>query len=201
MNNLIELNKLKNKYFALRHGESIANVEGIILSDPKNGVCSYGLTEKGLLQASTVAESYKYDVNDTIIITSDFLRAFETAEIFAKKTGCRNLQKEKNLRERSFGEFEKTSNLNYEKIWEKDKSDTDSSLKNCESVNSVLERTTAVIKKLESIYDKKNIIIVSHGDSLQILQTGFQKIDPRFHRQLRHLETAELRQLKLKENN
>ena len=69
--------------------------------------------------------------------------------------------------------------------------------RNCESVNSVLERTTMVIKDLEKKYSQKTIIIVSHGDSLQILQTGFQKINPRFHRQLQHLETAELRELKM----
>ena len=35
----MQFNKqLKNRYFAMRHGESEANVQRIILSDPENGV-------------------------------------------------------------------------------------------------------------------------------------------------------------------
>lgn len=50
---------------------------------------------------------------------------------------------------------------------------------------------------LESAYNDKDILLVSHGDASQVLQTGFQKVDPRQHRSLQHLETAEIRQLTL----
>ena len=37
---------LKNKYFGLRHGESEANVEGVISSDGEVGSTIHGLTPK-----------------------------------------------------------------------------------------------------------------------------------------------------------
>ena len=40
---------LHNKYYGLRHGESMANLEGIISSDPGRGTTMHGLTETGSL--------------------------------------------------------------------------------------------------------------------------------------------------------
>jgi len=38
---------LRNKYYLLRHGESHANREGIVISEPETGTSQYGLTGKG----------------------------------------------------------------------------------------------------------------------------------------------------------
>ena len=38
---------LHNMYYGLRHGESMANLEGIISSDPGRGTTMHGLTETG----------------------------------------------------------------------------------------------------------------------------------------------------------
>jgi hypothetical protein len=38
---------LKNRYICVRHGESQANIAGLIVSDPNNGVHAYGLTDDG----------------------------------------------------------------------------------------------------------------------------------------------------------
>ena len=49
------------------------------------------------------------------------------------------------------------------------------------------------------LYDKKilntTVLLVSHGDALQILQTAFSKQCASRHRYQQHLETAEIRQL------
>ena len=39
------------------------------------------------------------------------------------------------------------------------------------------------------------VLLVAHGDVLQILQSGFAGRDPREHRSLAHLPTATLRAL------
>ena len=39
------------------------------------------------------------------------------------------------------------------------------------------------------------VVLVAHGDVLQIAQTAFADVDPRTHRSLEHLETATLRKL------
>ena len=44
---------LKNTYYAFRHGQSQANVDGIIISDPDVGTKEYGMTEEGIRQVYT----------------------------------------------------------------------------------------------------------------------------------------------------
>ena len=56
---------------------------------------------------------------------------------------------------------------------------------------------TALIVDLERRYSGRDILLVSHGDPLQILQAGFVRIDPSRHRSLPALETAEIRHLRL----
>ena len=63
----------------------------------------------------------------------------------------------------------------------------------------MLDRTTALIADLERRYSGRHILLVSHGDPLQILQAGFLRIDPSRHRSLPAIETAEIRRLHLAE--
>jgi hypothetical protein len=46
---------LKNRYFAMRHGQSTANVEGVISSLPAVGTTTHGLTPLGVEQARSAA--------------------------------------------------------------------------------------------------------------------------------------------------
>jgi glucosyl-3-phosphoglycerate phosphatase len=66
-------------------------------------------------------------------------------------------------------------------------------------VAAVLDRATAVIADLERRHSGRDILLVSHGDTLQILQAGLLRIDPSRHRSLPHLATAEFRRLHLTE--
>ena len=63
----------------------------------------------------------------------------------------------------------------------------------------MLDRTTALIADLERRYSGRHILLVSHGDTLQILQAGFLRLSPASHRRLPALQTAEIRQLRLAE--
>ena len=42
MNRLLNIDRLNNRYFAMRHGHSMANHQGIIVSHPDNGRDNYG---------------------------------------------------------------------------------------------------------------------------------------------------------------
>ncbi len=57
----------------------------------------------------------------------------------------------------------------------------------------MLDRVTAFIADLERQHRDRDILLVSHGDTLQILQAGLAGLDPAAHRGLPHLETAEIR--------
>jgi broad specificity phosphatase PhoE len=195
------LPQLQNKYFVLRHGKSEANEQEIILSDPEEGIIRCGLTEEGKEQVrKSVQEAKEKGVLDkaTIIYSSDFVRCRETSEITKNILECDTIHLDKALRERNFGEWEKTHQSNYQKIWNIDSINSKHRMYGVENVYDVLNRITSLILELEAKYKGECILLVSHGDALQILQTAFERVSPTKHRQLPHLQTAEIRELQLK---
>ena len=193
--------KLHNRYFVLRHGESKANVAGIILSDLEDGKKEeYTLTKKGenqVKESIVAAKNNGILGSKTIIYSSPFSRCKKTAEIAKEVLETKDeIVFDDKLRERWFGDFEKTHNSNYQKVWDVDRTDAEHKEFNVESAKEVQVRTMSLIADLEKKYKNKSILLVSHGDALQIMQTGFYKKSPAVHRELTHLETAEIRELK-----
>jgi probable phosphoglycerate mutase len=60
-----------------------------------------------------------------------------------------------------------------------------------------MQRVTSVIADYESSHRDATLLLVSHGDALQLLQTAFLRRDASKHRTLEHLNTAEIRRLQL----
>ena len=67
------------KLYFVRHGESEANLQHVI----SNRESTFGLTERGMAQAATLAEKLR-DVPMAAIYSSPVLRARETAEILSQ---------------------------------------------------------------------------------------------------------------------
>ena len=198
MNHLLEIDRLANRYFVMRHGHSIANAQGIIVSHPENGCSAYGLSELGQSQVQRSLQRVSELDAQTLIISSDFQRARESAGIAHSILGCAGqVSLEARLRERDFGEYELLSDSSYSEIWRADVIDPDSRLRGVESVNQVMRRVTSVIVELENQFAGLSVLLVSHGDALQILQTAFARQAAASHRELDHLHTAEIRQLVL----
>tara|TARA_R110000822_G_scaffold159476_17_gene299351 strand:+ start:1231 stop:1914 length:684 start_codon:yes stop_codon:yes gene_type:complete len=193
----MNMQTLSNRYFVMRHGQSEANVAGIIVSNPAVGCASYGLTETGKQQAAK-SISQSLQLEDTIrIYSSDFLRAKETAEIVHKLLhGKHPLHFTPQLRERFFGDLNGLGDNNYQKVWTLDQTDPNHHQYGVESANQVVTRTKGLIDELESQFENETILLVAHGDVLQLLQTWFQGVCASQHRQLPHLDTAEIRHLK-----
>lgn len=195
----LNLIKLHNTYFMIRHGKSLANEQGIIVSDPNHGTHGYGLSELGKSEVKQSVETVKSEsvLDDSVlIISSDFTRAKETAEIVADTLGTntKNIEYTAKLRERSFGKWEMTSTSNYQKVWEADDAGSPSDM-GVENVGDVLKRALSVITDLEAKYVGRKILLVSHGDVIQILLTIFNDADPTEHRSLEHVKTGEIRKL------
>lgn len=185
---------LKNTYYAFRHGQSRANVEGIIISDPAVGTVEYGLTEEGRRQVfSSVSES-SFNAG-TLIFSSDFRRARETAQIIQQELCCEEILFDERLRERFFGEWEGKRHENYSKAWKNDLFDPNREYNGAESSKSVQSRMWAVIQSLEDQFSDETIILVSHGDPLMLLQTAFLNLGAERHRSLPYIETAGWRKL------
>jgi glucosyl-3-phosphoglycerate phosphatase len=201
MNYLEHLQHLNNTYYVLRHGKSMANDKELIVSHPADGVPQYGLTEEGRRQvASAISEAIGDNVLDsrTLIVTSDFARARESAEIARDLLGTEDIVLTPKLRERYFGTWEKQHHSNYNRVWAHDALDGAHKHNDVESTQEVLARTTSLVADLEKEYSGRNILMVSHGDVLQILQTAFERVAPGSHRLLPPLQTGQIRKLELK---
>jgi probable phosphoglycerate mutase len=91
MNYLETLKTLKNRYFAImRHGESTANQKGLIANEAEYGVPYYSLSDFGRLQVEQSVQTNTLLSGVSIIISSDFKRALESAEIVHRLLICRD---------------------------------------------------------------------------------------------------------------
>lgn len=217
--------KLRNSYCALRHGQSLANVAKIISSDPEIATVQHGLSDFGHEQARDAGKIFATNFPSdqycgVAIFSSDFKRARETAEHVASACMEASIPLYKDgvvlqirLRERNFGELNGGSDTRYQDVWDVDVADPTHNEFGVESVYSVVERTTGMVLDIDEELaaaaaaatvdaegndtKKWKCVLVAHGDVLQILQTGFRKMDGSLHRTLPHLETATVRDLEL----
>jgi broad specificity phosphatase PhoE len=197
MNHLSGVDRLANRFRVMRHGQSRANEAGVIVSRIENDRRGdYGLTELGARQARAAVEACGLAA-DTVIWSSDFSRARQTAQIARACLGAARVTLTEALRERCFGDLEGTSSGNYPRVWDADEAGAVHPDHGVEPVTAVLDRATALIADLERRYSNRDILLVSHGDTLQILQAGFLRLAPSSHRGLPPLATAEIRELRL----
>lgn len=187
--------RLPNIYHVMRHGQSKANEQGVIVSHvatDRGG--DYGLTERGRQQARDAASRCGLG-SRTLIYTSDFTRARQTAQIVRAHLAAPPVTLAPALRERCFGDWEGTTIANYATVWAADSLDPGHCDHGVEPVTAVLARAVALVARLDSEHAGRDILLVSHGDTLQILQAGLAGVDPARHRGLPHLSTAEIRRL------
>ena len=184
----------RNSYLIMRHGQSEANVAGIVVSEPKIGCERFGLTKWGAEQVIASALEYSGEAF-TQIICSDFLRTQQTAKLTAETLNLPSPQQDIGLRERFFGRWDGESDKHYQDVWDRDQLNEQPADDGVEGVDDVLQRGLKVLEKLEQKYQNQVILLVSHGDMLQILRTAFVGETPQQHRSLCHHETAEIRSL------
>tara|TARA_R110001592_G_scaffold171117_4_gene409260 strand:- start:27034 stop:27639 length:606 start_codon:yes stop_codon:yes gene_type:complete len=190
----LQKQKLQNTYFAMRHGQSEANVAGIIASDPAIGCNKYGLTDIGKQQAAQSVQNTVELKSEVRIIGSDFLRTKETAEIAYRLLQTKYpIQYSTQLRERFFGELNGLGDHHYQDVWTLDKANANHRKYDVESANQVVARASTLITQLEEQFTGETFLLVAHGDVLQLLQTWFNNVPAREHRELPHLTTAEIR--------
>lgn len=178
--------------YVFRHAESEANVARIIASAPAEAVGSWGLTERGYSQVreATLPDAFG---RDTLVVSSDFKRARETAETLAIRIGCPAPIFSEALRERHFGPFEGKEDAYYRHVWEFDA--RGETCPGVESVESVARRVECLLGELRSRHDDATIVLVSHGDVLQVALAVARGFSPFRHREIPHLGNAECREL------
>jgi len=187
---------LKNTYYLLRHGRNIHQTE---LKD----IC-YGwpdddnpckLDEVGIEQATLAGTGLK-DFNINLIYSSDILRTKQTAEIVASILGISVINYDEKLRDLNWGVFaggpKKEALAFYnEKNRMKDRPE------NGESWGDLQKRVVESLKKMENNHSNKNILIVSHGDTILLLMAWFNdwSLEEILKQRKNMIQTGELRRL------
>ncbi|CAI7891259.1 unnamed protein product [Closterium sp. NIES-53] len=183
--------ELRNRYVLLRHGRSLANERGLIVSSLVNGVAAeYGLAAEGRQQAQRAGRQLKELLEqrgvagrDVVVFASPFSRTQQTAALAAAELGIDVLgtrfQTAEELRERYFGHhLELNSHDLYPAVWVDDRKDaTFRPGGDGESVLAVAQRTARLIQHIEEAVDGKVVVLVSHGDTLQIINSLLYSCD------------------------
>lgn len=162
----------RNRYLLMRHGHSQANQHALIISSPERGIEAFGLSETGEQQLASIVDAWAWPV-PTQVVHSDFLRTTQTATHVAEAFKL-TMMPDKRLRERSFGEWEGHSDERYPDVWALDAKNADHTSLQVEAVSAVAARMMAVLEDLEEQSEGETILVVSHGDPLQILLTALQ---------------------------
>ena len=184
------------RHFLLRHGESLANVAGLIASRPANAA-AYGLTERGREQVrAAVAAARAAGTLGGVrrVVTSPLLRARESAEIAAEILGA-ELVEDARLSERGFGELELGPDHSYGQVWSADRDDPTHERWGVESITSVLGRARELLAELDAAAGDEPIVLCTHGDVASVLLCACQGLPLGRHREVGALANAELRGL------
>jgi broad specificity phosphatase PhoE len=153
--------------YLVRHGESEWNVAQRTQGQTRHPQ----LTEHGRAQAQAAARALLADIGSTpvsCVVSSDLVRAVQTAEIVAGVLGTR-MCVDARLREQSLGSFE---GLSYAESFAAgsafDWSDPDLRVGGGESLREMATRmTTALSDFADELITTGAIVVVSHGDAIR----------------------------------
>lgn len=147
----------------MRHGESAWNAQGLAQGQAK----APGLTAGGRDQSRAAAEQLA-DLGISMVISSDLLRATETAEIVAARLDAR-LWLEPRLRERALGAAEGwparelAGPLGGGGVAEGRIVDPDAHPRGGESIRRVVARVGAYLDELAALASAERVLLVTHG--------------------------------------
>ncbi len=169
--------KEKGNWFFVRHGETDWNTAKRIQGHTND---ESPLNEAGKAQARAAAEQLKaYSVD--LILSSDLLRAKETAEIIARGFHA-ELLFDSGLRERHFGIFEGTTKeerleKNIEEIFLDFLNGKSDDPHEGENLRSFEHRVALEIEKHKKNHVHKNVVIVTHGGFIRLLTILLKRLE------------------------
>lgn len=160
----------RNNYFIMRHGESEHNVARVMDYKVSN---KSPLTEKGKAVARQNAAFLK-DKKIDIIITSPVLRTKQTAQIAADVIGFdkKKIIEDKRIIEVQTGVFDGRSVDEYRASFATNEEYFTKTPEGGENFSDVRRRMGDFIYDLETKYEGKNILIVSHDSPLWLLDAA-----------------------------
>lgn len=178
------------KLYIARHGETFANIKGIIIKGIIQGWLPGKLTKQGTEQAKKLAKRLIKEKID-VIYCSDLKRCRQTIEPFLKLNKNTPIKYVKELRERKMGIFE---GKNYEigKKWrEENKLSFEDKVPGGESFSDLQKRMIKFFDKIFKKHEGKNILFMTHGTAKRSLITHLlNKQHQKRHKKFRSSNTA-----------
>ena len=169
--------KMNNKYFLLRHGQTIYQRDGKRINYPEGSEYSLEITEEGREMIKKAADELK-DKNIDLIFSSPFLRTKQSAEIAASILGIKEINYDERLVDIDMGILAGKTYEEYEKFFTKKKDRFVEKPEGAESWNEILKRLRSFLNDVEVEQKNKNILIISHADPIWLfagLLLGFRK--------------------------
>ncbi|HJN62841.1 MAG TPA: class I tRNA ligase family protein [Candidatus Paceibacterota bacterium] len=153
-----------NKYLVMRHGNADSNLKQYLDSgsNKDNHLTSEG--EKNILARARELKNEKID----LIFSSPVLRAKESAEIISKELGLEVVY-DKRLAEKDFGEYDGETIEEYSKLFSNTHEKFEKKCPHGENRNDIRVRMGEFIYEIDSKYQGKNILIISHRTPIHLL--------------------------------
>ena len=154
----------------LRHAQSTWNAEGRWQgrSDPP-------LSELGIAEATAAAEAVARSQTAELdrvdaIVSSDLLRARQTADILAERLGWGGVALFPGLRERDVGEFTGLTRAEIESRWPGLLARIPLDPPGAEPIASVLVRAVATLHRVASLHPDGRVVAVTHGALIRTVE-------------------------------
>ncbi|MFZ3073764.1 MAG: class I tRNA ligase family protein [Minisyncoccales bacterium] len=198
---LLDCRYSQNRYFIFRHGHSARQVKKISSSWPEPEPLP--LTEQGRKKVGANAKKLAKGKID-LIISSDLLRAKETAQIISQATGAKIVY-DKRLRELNVGAL---NGQDPKLFWDFINAESDrlnAKPRRGESLVALRRRVYEFIFDVDKKYENKTIVFVSHEMPLTILEWTLEGmeletiIDGRYSGKIKKIDTGVFRPIDYKE--
>ena len=154
------------KLFVVRHGQTNYNLKHLCNDDPKVDV---HLTEEGTKQAEIIANKLK-DIKFDAVFISEIPRTRETAEIINKNL---KLKVDSRINDRKTG-LEGGTTSDFNEIMKDDL--FNKKINDGESFQEEKKRVFSFLDELSKL-DYKNVLIVSHHETIKIITGYFKKLN------------------------
>ena len=195
---LADLNKHRysqNKFFITRHTESTHNLDDIIASGAERGKSASRVTKKGIEQAGKMGAALKKRKID-VIYCSPYLRTKQTARIIAKIIGAKIIF-DKRIGELNTGIFNGRPVKEYKAYFADSLEKFTKTPPGGENLADVKRRMFAFLRDINQRHNGKNILIVSHGDPLWVLEGAVKGLANEEILKLSYPEIGDFREMSL----
>ena len=168
------INKVHNNYFILRHGHTAYTADLTDIIYPTSTQFELGITGQGKEDVRRLIPFLK-EKEINLIFASDFLRTQITSKIVAEGLNLKVIS-DKRLRDVNLGVYEgRKKKEYYDKITPRVM--FKKGVERGESWIDCVNRVESFIRDIEKKHQNKNILIVSHGDPLWLLEKGIAQKD------------------------